>query len=68
MKEIICLPGLKRSYQSFIIVFLGTAGHMECIQFIYVKEDMVKNSQVKKINCYVLYMYVCVYIYTYIYI
>lgn len=45
MKGIVCLPGLKRSYQSLISVFLGTAGHMECIQCIYPKEDIVKYCQ-----------------------
>lgn len=48
MKEIVCLPSLKKSYQSFITVFLGTAGHTECIQCIYLKEDIVKYSQNKK--------------------
>ena len=50
MKKIVCLPSLKRPYQSFITVFLGTAGHMECIQCVYLRADVVKYSQNKKEN------------------
>ena len=55
MKGIACLPSLKRSYQSFITVFLGTVGHMECIQCIYLKEDIVKYYQIKKGKLTVMY-------------
>lgn len=59
-------------YQAFITVHLGITGHTEHVQFIYVKKDMVKYSQVEKekltvtyitdVYTYMVYIHACTHV------